>query len=82
MIENSEEKEEKKVQIGTLNKRWGIKGYDVAEVGHPVYETNDRYIITLTHPTLPSEDIPFYKDTLRPCIDFFDSNNEESKPDV
>lgn len=35
------------VMIGTLKSKQGIKGFIVAEIGHPVFETKDRYIIYL-----------------------------------
>jgi hypothetical protein len=63
--EPEEVKEEnKEVLVGTLNKAFGIIGYDIAKVGHPVYDDGQRYIIYLTHPTLPVNRVPFYKEDL------------------
>lgn len=67
--EESNEPEMK--QIGTLNTRWGLNGYDIAEIGHPVYQKGDRYIIFLTHPTLKPHEVGFFKKTLEPIIDKF-----------
>jgi hypothetical protein len=59
------------VMVGTLNKRQGIRGFNVAEVGHPVYLYKDRYVILLT-----SEDgksilpVGYYLETLKQSIDF------------
>ena len=58
-------------QIGTLNKRWGLNGYEVAEVGHPVYEKGDRYVLYISHPTLKPLEVPFNKKTLNPVINKF-----------
>ncbi len=57
--------------IGTLTKPFGIKGCKTAEIGHNVYETQDRYLIYLDQ----GEDnfnkiIRFYKHSLEPFIFF------------
>lgn len=70
LLRDPEPEEEKEVQIGTLNKAYGIKGYVRAEVGHPVFELKDRYIIYLKHPHLPDARVPFYKDAFKHYIDF------------
>jgi hypothetical protein len=68
----TEENQNLEREIGTLNKPYGIIGYKQAEVGHPVFETKDRYVIYLKHETLPEVRVPFYKDTFRRCINFTD----------
>jgi hypothetical protein len=70
--EETEEEQDIPVLIGKLNKPFGIKGYDIAEVGHDVYETKHRYIINLTssNPKILPVAVPFYKATLKPDIDF------------
>lgn len=57
------------VMVGTLNQPQGIKGFERAEIGHPVFETKDRYVIYLTGPVNKAA-VPYYKDTLKPFIDF------------
>ena len=46
------------VLIGSLNKRQGINGFVVAEIGHPVFEFKDRYVIFLQSLTKTVEQIP------------------------
>ena len=55
--------------VGTLQKKHGLAGYKVADIGHPVYETEDRYYIVLESlkEGKPVE-IRFYKETLEPFI--------------
>jgi hypothetical protein len=57
------------ILVGTLTKPTGIKGFDTTEVGHPVFELKDRYIIYLTN-QITTVAIPYYKETLRPHINF------------
>lgn len=45
------------VMVGTLNKAQGIKGFEIAEIGHPVFEEGDRYIIYLKSETMTSEKV-------------------------
>lgn len=59
-IKLNEEPEEK--LVGTLTKAFGIGGHDTAQIGHPVYENHDRYIIYLA-PT--NHRVTFYKDTFK-----------------
>lgn len=33
------------IMVGTLKVRQGVKGFEKAEVGHPVFEYKDRYIL-------------------------------------
>jgi len=35
------------VLIGELTVKTGLKGFHAAEIGHPVFEVNDRYVIFL-----------------------------------
>lgn len=59
------------VMVGTLKRVWGLNGFKKAEIGTPVFEFNDRYIIYLE--TLNGDrnvEVPFYKDTLKPVIEF------------
>lgn len=59
------------VLIGTLNKPTGIKGFVTAEIGHPVFEFKDRYIIYLVSDNgKTTVSVPYYKNTLTPSIDF------------
>jgi hypothetical protein len=39
------------VLVGTLKSRQGLRGFRVAEVGHPVFEFKDRYVIYLQSDT-------------------------------
>lgn len=67
----TETREEVPVEVGTLNKTYGIKGYVIAQPGHPVFELHDRYYVVLQHDTLAPLKVTFYKQTLEPCIDFY-----------
>ena len=59
------------VMIGTLNKALGLNGFKRADVGHPVFEFKDRYIIYLeSNDGKTTVSVPYYKDTLKPVIDF------------
>lgn len=71
------------IQIGTLNKKQGLIGFEVAEVGHPVFEYRGRYIIYLKSKTLLVQKIgqdtikeyfmvavPYYIEALEPLIEF------------
>jgi len=55
---NSEEIIEMPVFVGTLNARQGLNGFEVAEVGHPVFDYKERYIIFLKCLTKTVEQIP------------------------
>lgn len=61
------------IQIGCLNRTYGIQGFTVANIGHPVFlnEENTRYIIYLTsiNGEIKKKNL-FYKETLSPFIDF------------
>jgi len=59
------------VMVGTLNKAQGFNGFKKADVGHPVFEFKDRYIIYLeSNDGKTTVSVPYYKDTLKPVIDF------------
>lgn len=72
------------VMVGTLNKRQGLKGFVVAELGHPVFEYKDRYLMYMESETpekiskygepvvfsIVKVCVPYYKDDLAPIIDF------------
>lgn len=45
------------IMVGTLIKRQGIKGFKVADVGHPVFEFKDRYIIYVQSETELTEKV-------------------------
>jgi hypothetical protein len=87
-------KNEMPVMVGTLNKPQGIKLFKVAEVGHPVFEYKDRYILYLESENELTEKVydherqqfntkvgyftvavPYYKETLKPRIDFTEKIN-------
>lgn len=88
-IQEATTSEDLPTMVGTLNKPLGIKGFKKADVGHPVFEYKDRYIVYLESERELTEKvydherqqfntkvgfftvaIPYYKDTLKPCIDF------------
>lgn len=70
--------------VGTLNHPYGLRGFEMAEVGHPVFELKDRYIVYLEsisptqivkfgEPTIYQKfniAVPFYKETLSHSINF------------
>lgn len=59
------------IMIGTLNKAQGINGFKNADVGHPVFEFKDRYIIYLErNDGKTTVSVPYYRETLKPVIDF------------
>lgn len=58
------------VAIGTLNKPFGLNGFNTAEIGTVVYQKKDRYIIKLSNEKTTIE-VPFYKETLSPNINFY-----------
>jgi hypothetical protein len=71
------------VMVGVLNKPIGLNGFKMAEIGHPVFEFMDKYVIYLESSTpdkvvkvgepLVYQDfkvtVPYYKQTLEPFID-------------
>lgn len=80
--------EDMPVMVGTLSKSVGLNGFQVAEVGHPVFEHKDRYIIYLESksPQMITQHgkqveikefkiaVPYYKPTLKPIINFTHDN--------
>lgn len=59
-------------QVGTLNRPWGLAGWDRAEIGHPVYEENDCYAIYLTGGVRSPYRVWFRKENLKHLIKFND----------
>lgn len=61
---------------GYLTHRWGNKYYITAKPGHRVYETEDRYFITLKKQKGANKYMPdtvniyFYKDDFKDAINF------------
>lgn len=71
-------KQDMPILVGILLSRQGIKGFQVADIGHPVFEYRDRYLIYVD--SLDGKTkvcIPFYKETLSKVISF---TNKESHP--
>jgi len=57
--------------IGTLNKQVGIKGFKIAEIGTPVFDTNDRYLVMLESlDGKTNVEMTYYKETLKTSINF------------
>jgi hypothetical protein len=57
--------------VGMLNKRIGINGFKIAEVGTPVFDTGDRYLVMLESlDGKTNVEMSYYKDTLKQQIDF------------
>ncbi len=57
--------------IGTLNRRIGLNGFKIAEVGTPVFDSGDRYLVMLE--SLDGKinvEMTYYKETLKTSIDF------------
>lgn len=61
--------EDMPIMVGTLISPQGIKGFDAAEIGSPVFEYKDRYIVYLKN-SLTTVAIPYYKESLSPVINF------------
>ena len=62
------DEEPQPVYVGTLTKPFGINGYSKAEIGHPVFELNNKYIITIFNPKNEPHVVSFYKESLAPHI--------------
>lgn len=57
--------------IGYLAKKQGLNGFKVAEIGTPVFEFKDRYLIYLESiDGKRNQEVSYYKETLEPVIDF------------
>ena len=52
------EKEDVPVLVGELNSPQGINGFEVAQIGHPVFEYKERYCIFLKSLTKTMEQVP------------------------
>jgi len=71
LIKESSTTEDMPVMVGHLNKKQGQVGFKPAEIGHPVFEFNDRYLIYLESNTGDfTTPLKYYKETLSPVIDF------------
>jgi hypothetical protein len=66
-----EDNNNKPIHIGNLNKAQGIKGFKIADIGNPVFETKDRYLIILESlDGNKSLDVFYLKKDLYNVIDF------------
>jgi hypothetical protein len=74
--EQEQEEEPKPVIVGHLNREFGYNYHLPIPKGSEVFEFNDRYyfIITPENEKLPKQEMRFYKETLKPCIDFIVNN--------
>jgi hypothetical protein len=67
----TEPTEEEPKLVGYLNRSYGYNGFLQIEKGSPVYEFKDRYYFEMTPTNEGKVQIQkFYKDTLKPHIDF------------
>jgi hypothetical protein len=65
------DKESLPVMVGSLSSPQGIVGFKPAEIGHPVFEFKDRYILYLErNDGKMTVEVPYYKETLKPVIKF------------
>lgn len=62
---------EEPILVGKLNKVFGYNGFKPVEIGTDVFEFKDRYYFEIT-PLNDEKPIiyKFYKETLKPCINF------------
>lgn len=68
----SPEEEDPILLIGTLNKRCvSMKGYETPEIGHSVFLIKDKYVVYMKNEKT-SHAIQYYKDTLKPHINFYE----------
>lgn len=68
---DSATKDEMPIMVGTLTKRTGLVGFKSADIGHPVFEHKDRYVMyfeSLDGKTTVA--VTYYKDTLKDFIHF------------
>lgn len=77
LVKETQTSDDMPIMIGTLNKSEGVIGFEPAEIGHPVFEYRDRYIIYLKSKTVLSNTkehftvaIPYYKESLKPAINY------------
>jgi hypothetical protein len=57
--------------VGTLTKAQGLNGFKRAEIGTPVFDIGDKYMIMIE--SLDGNrnvEVTYYKDTLKPVIEF------------
>lgn len=70
-LELSKPIEEEPVLIGYLNRVFGYNGFSKAKVGTEVYSFKDKYYFEIQSLTdTISFKVKFYKETLKPCINF------------
>jgi hypothetical protein len=69
VISPTKKAEVEDVLVGHLNHPQGIKGFDVAEIGHPVFERGDRYVIYIKNENT-STSLSYYKDDFKKVINF------------
>ncbi len=66
----SESKDTAMKCVGHLTKKQGIKGFKPMEIGEPVFELNDRYILVMeTLDGKNSAQVPYYKEALAPYVE-------------
>jgi ribosomal 30S subunit maturation factor RimM len=71
LVRDTQTSEDMPIMVGTLNKAQGINGFVVAEIGHPVFEFKQRYLIYLQSiDGKTTVTVPYYKETLSPVIEF------------
>lgn len=73
--------------IGELKKAFGLNGFEKAEIGHPVFQLRDRYILFLKSETMLVEKVYNQKSNVQETRKFFYSicvpfYIETLKPDV
>ena len=76
--EQAEDKVDMPVMIGTLRRAWSLNGFKKAEIGNPVFEYDNRYLLYLE--TLNGDrnvEVPFYKETLAPQIEFYEQEKNK-----
>lgn len=68
--------EEQPELVGYLNTVIGFNGFKKCEIGTEVYSYKDRYFINIMrlNETIPNR-ITYYKETLKPCINFIENEN-------
>lgn len=62
------------ILVGKLNKEFGYNGFEPIKIGTNVYSHRDVYFFEMT-PIIGVKNViqKFYKETLTPCINFFDN---------
>ncbi len=57
--------------VGMLNKQVGLNGFKVAEIGTPIFDTGDRYLLMLESlDGKTNVEMTYYKETLKSSINF------------